>query len=259
MMQSICDPEDTGPLAALFQDLAEVFAEALGPTLSVLGVTRKHRIDPRAGLPLRNEIVAWTGALGIAEFDLYVTDQVAGDVICVPGERPSIVASTRLKTPLDASGRQAIARELFALRRGTCVLRHRSTTEVLAVVVASCKVGGHPISTPAYAMLDEFARALSSALPRRLRKLLQERAEAIATAGYTDPDIRQFLQAALRSQDRAAALAAGDVSHVLAHLTGQRGRPPATNELRERTEQLLSFALSDQALELMNALGLSVR
>ncbi|HEY5955998.1 MAG TPA: tetratricopeptide repeat protein, partial [Polyangiaceae bacterium] len=63
MMQSICDPEDTGPLADLFQDFAEVYAEALGPTLSVLGVTRKHRIDPRAGLPLRNEIVAWTGAL----------------------------------------------------------------------------------------------------------------------------------------------------------------------------------------------------
>jgi hypothetical protein len=258
-LQAMCDPEDQGPLADLFHDFAEVYAEALGPTLSVLGVTRKHRVDPRAGLPLRNEIVAWAGALGVAEFDLYVTDNVPGDVICVPSERPSIVASVHLKAPLDAAARQAIARELFALRRGTCLLRHRSTTELLALVVASCQVGGHPLMTPAYAMLDEFVRALNSALPRRMRKLLNERAEAIAAAGCSDEDIRQYLGAALRSQDRAAALAAGDVSHVLTHLTGQRGRPAATNELRERTERLLSFALSYEFTELMNALGLSVR
>lgn len=258
-LAEICDPNDHGPMAALFQDFAGVFADALGPTLAVLGVGRKQRVEPRAGLPLRNEIVAWAGAFGIAEFDLYLTDRVAGDAIAVPTERPSLVVSTNLTVPLDARGRQAIARELLGLRRGTCLLRHRSTTDLAALIVAACQVGGNPLVAPAYAMLEEFVRALSSALPRRLRKLLAERTLAIRQHCETDAAIQEFLDAATASQDRAAALAAGDVSHVLAHLTGQRGRAPSTQELRARASRLFSFALSSRYLDLKDRLGLSVR
>jgi cellulose synthase operon protein C len=258
-LQAVCDPEDCGPVAALFQDFAEVYAEALGPTLSVLGVGKKQRVDPRAGLPLRNEIVAWAGAFGIVDFDLYLTDRVVGDAIAIPGERPNLVVASSLSTPLDAQGRQAVARELFALRRGTCLLRHRSTTELTALVVASCQVGGHPLTAPAYAMLEEFVRALASAVPRRLRKTLADRADSIRTHCGSEAAIGDLLKAASCSQDRAAALAAGDVSHVLAHLTGQRGRPASTNELRERMARLLSFALSPQYLDLKDKLGLLVR
>jgi cellulose synthase operon protein C len=258
-LQEVCDPEDVGPVAALFQDFAEVYAEALGPTLSVLGVGKKQRVDPRAGLPLRNEIVAWAGAFGVAEFDLYLTDRVAGDAVAIPAERPSLVVSSSLTVPLDPRGRQAVARELFALRRGTCLLRHRSTTELCALVVASCQVGGHPLTAPPYAMLEEFIRGVSSALPRRLRKTFTSRTEALAAEYQGDSALKRYLQAASSSQDRAAALAAGDVSHVLSHLTGQRGRPAGTNELRDRMARLLSFALSPQYLALKDKLGLSAR
>jgi hypothetical protein len=236
-----------------------VYTEALGPSLSVLGVGKKQRVDPRAGLPLRNEIVAWAGAFGIADFDLYLADQVAGDAIAIPTERPSLVVTTSLSAPLDARGRQAVARELFALRRGTCLLRHRSTTELAALVVASCQVGGHPLAAPHYAMLDEFIRAVASALPRRLRKHLAERSEAIRAQAHDEGVIRSYLVAASSSQDRVAALAAGDVSHVLSHLTGQRGRPAGTHELRDRTARLLAFAFSSQYLAIKDKLGLSVR
>lgn len=258
-LEELCSPEDRDPIAALFRDFAPVFAEALGPSLSVLGVGKKQRVDPRAGLPLRNEIVAWAGAFKIADFDLYLTDQVTGDAIAIPSERPSLVVSSSLAAPLDARGRQAVARELFALRRGTCLLRHRSITELSALVVASCQVGGHPLAAPPYAMLEDFVRALNSAMPRRLRKLLAECTRAISVQAPDESAITSYLLAASHSQDRVAALAAGDVSHVLAHLTGQRGRPPGTRELRDRTANLLSFALSSQCLALKDKLGLSVR
>ncbi|HMA93423.1 MAG TPA: tetratricopeptide repeat protein, partial [Polyangiaceae bacterium] len=258
-LQEICDPSDVGPVADLFRDFSEVFAEALGPSLQVLSVGKKQRIDPRAGLPLRNEIVAWGGAFGIKDFDLYVTDRVVGDVIAVPAERPSIVAASNLPAPLDARGRQAVARELFLLRKGTGLLRHRSPAEVVALVVAACQVGGFPIVAAPYAMLDEFVRALSSTVPRRLKKNLADRAAAIQSDCQTDAVVADWVVAALSSQDRAAALATGDVSHVLAHLTGQRGRPPETRELRERAARLLSFVISPQYLQLKDKLGLSVR
>ncbi len=255
----VCHSEDWGPIAALFRDFAAVYAEALGPSLSVLGVGKKQRVDPRAGHPLRNEVVAWAGAFGIADLDLYVTDQVVGDAIAIPADHPSLVVATSLTAPLDARGRQAVARELFALRRGTCLLRHRSTTELLALVAASCQVGGHPLGAPNYAMLEEFIRAVTSALPRRLRKLLAERSAAIEAQAHDEGDIKSYLLAASSSQDRVACLAAGDVSHVLSHLTGQRGRPPGTHELRDRTARLLAFAISSQYLATKDKLGLSVR
>lgn len=258
-LQELCDPADTGPIVSLFQNFAGVFAESLGPTLAVLGVGKKQRVDPRAGLPLRNELVAWAGAFGIREFDLYLSERVPGDVIAIPSERPSIVISVSLTAPLDAHGRQAVARELFLLRRGTSILRHRSPTEVRALVLASCQVGGHPLSAPPYAMQEEFVRAISSELPRRLRKLLVDLSESIRSVHQTDTSVGEWVSAALTSQDRAAALATSDVSHVLSYLTGQRGRPPETHDLIERMTRLLSFALSPRYLVLKHKLGLAVR
>jgi hypothetical protein len=108
-------------------------------------------------------------------------------------------------------------------------------------------------------MQDEFIRAFSSALPRRLRKLLAERTEAVAALAPDEAAMRRYFAAATSSHDRVAALAAGDISHVLSHLTGQRGRPASAGDLRDRTARLLAFALSSQYLALKDRLGLSVR
>jgi hypothetical protein len=248
--------KDEGPLAELFADFAPVFAEALGPTLTTLGVGKKQRIDPRQGLPLRNEIVAWAGAFGIPDFDLYVAEKVDGDVIAIAGERPSVIVASTLTTPLDLGGRQAVARELFALRRGLSLLRHRTLNELSALIVAACQVGEHPLTAPPYAMKDEFVRLLGSALPRRLRKSLQEHA---ATIQKNECDPNEWLRAATESLDRIAAVASGDVSRVLAYVTGQRGRLGVGRDVRERTEKLISFVVSPSYLELKDTLGLSVR
>ena len=39
-----------------------LLTEALGPSLQAFGITKKERVDPRAGLPIRNELAAWAGA-----------------------------------------------------------------------------------------------------------------------------------------------------------------------------------------------------
>ncbi|MGC4066554.1 MAG: hypothetical protein QM784_18345 [Polyangiaceae bacterium] len=255
-LELLADPQDLGPLAELFAHFSTVFVDALGPSLAALGVSKKQRVEPRLGLPLRNEIAAWAGAFGIPDFDLFLTERVDGDVMAIATERPSLVASTSLVAPLDLRGRQAIARELFALRRGTTLLRHRSPHEIAALIVACCQVGETPVASPPYAMKDEFCRLLASALPRKLRKSFAEHTRAIQEA---NPDLGEWVRAATHSLDRVGVLACGDVSQVLAHVTGQRGRLGASRELQERTARLVAFAVSTSYLELKDTFGLTVR
>ena len=245
---------DIGPLTELFMHLAAWFAEALGPSLSVLDVTKKQRIDPRVGHPVRNEIAAWAGALGLGEFDVYVGGVDPDNVIGIPTEIPSLVVGTAVRAPLAPQHRQLVARELYAIRRGTSILRHRTPAEIAALVVAVCRVADVKLSAPAYALVDEFSRLLSS-VPRRFRKLLPAICSPIAATGADPVD---WHAAATSSLDRMAALAAGDLSLVLAS-PSSRGLSEENESRARRQERLLRFVFSNQYLSLRDRLGVRVK
>jgi hypothetical protein len=255
-LPDLADPEDGGPIASLMRALSGTIAEAIGPSLSALGVSKKERVEPRAGIPIRNEVVAWAGALGIGEIDVYVGGKSPRGVYGVATETPSLVVGPGVTAPLSPVARQAVARELFALKRGTTVLGHREPTDVAALVVAACKIAGVEIDVTPFAMLAEFQRQLQKEMPRRVRKLLPELAAAIA---HSRQDPLLWYRAATSSLDRMAAIAAGDVSWVLAGDAANRGRPPASVEGQERARRLLSFVLSPAYLALREKLGMGVR
>jgi len=255
-LPDLADPEDGGPLARLMRELGTTVALAIGPNLATFGVTKKERLDPKAGHPLRNEVVAWAGALGIGELDVYVGGRDPGAVFGVATEPPSLVIGEGVRAPLSPAYRQAVARELFALRRGTTVLGHREAPEVSALIVAACRLGGVELDAPAFAMLAEFQRQLGKEMPRRVKKVLPELARSVADTGQ---DLLAFYRAATSSLDRMAAVAAGDVSWVLAGDARNRGRPPASIESEERAHRLLSFVLSPAYLALRERLGMGVR
>ena len=251
----LAEEGDQGPLAELFATLAPWFAEALGPSLSVLGVSKKQRVDPRSGLPLRNEIAAWAGALGVGEFDVYVGGVEPDNVVGIPGETSSLVVGTALRAPLSPQHRQLVARELYAIRRGTSLLRHRTAEEIAALVVAVYRVAEVPVSAPAYALVDEFSRLLQSVLPRKIRKLLPNLCARVSASSIAP---LEWHAAATSSMDRMAALAAGDVSLVV----GERhfhNQSDAMGSLKERQERLLRFVFSSQYLSLRDRLGIRVK
>ena len=246
---------DGGPLAELFVHLAPYFAEALGPSLSVLGVTKKQRVDPRSGLPVRNEIAAWAGALGIGEFDVYVGGIDPNNVVGIPSEIPALVIGSALNAPLIPQHRQLVARELYAIRRGTSLLRHRTGAEIAALVVAVCRLAEVKIEAPAYALVEEFSRLLNSVLPRKIRKSLPTLCAPLVTS-VVDP--LDWHAAATSSMDRMAALGAGDISLVVGP-GNIHGETEAMGSLRERQERLLRFAFSAQYLSLRDRLGIRVK
>lgn len=256
VLPELADAEDAGPIADLMALMAPTLAEALGPNLASFSVTRRHKVSPRAGLPLRNEVAAWAGALGIGEFDLYVGGPTEDGVYGVAGETPSLIVGPALAAPLSAQHRAAVARELFALRRGTCILRHREATDIAALIVAAARVVEVEIPSPQYAMLGEFTRLLSKDTPRKLKRPLAELARNIAASGE---DPLAWYRAATSSLDRMATLAAGDVSWVLAELGATRGRLGASIEAQRRAARLLSFVLSPAYLALRQKLGMGVR
>ncbi len=251
------DPEDRGPLPDLVAALAPTIAEAVGPGLVALGVSKKERVRPQDGLPVRNEVAAWAGALGLGEFELYVGGRDRSGIFAVGTEVPCIVVGADVAPPLSAAHRGSLARELLAVKLGTTLLLRRSAADVAALITAACQLGGARLDAPPYAMLAEFERLLGKEMQRRVRKVLPDLAAAVARSG-TDPIA--WVRAALSSLDRMAAAAIGDVSWVLAGQSGGgRGEPPETTEGRLRAERILSFILSPTAFAVRERLGLGVR
>jgi tetratricopeptide (TPR) repeat protein len=250
-------PEEAGPVLEMFRIMGPTIAEALGPTLDALGVGRRERVDARAGHPLRNEIAAWAGALGLTEFELYVGGKDARVIQGVPGEVASIVIGSSVTAPMSLEQRARLVREIVALRNGTTSVLGRDDVTIAAIVVATCAQVDVPLKTPPYAVLAETQRLIGKAISRKTKKLLPDIANAIAqrvAAGY---DPRVFRGAALRTLDRAALLAAGEPSAVLVDILGP-GASSAKLAGDQRAQALLRFLWSDDYLALRRQLGLGI-
>lgn len=252
----LLDPNDNGALAELMREAMPSFAEILGPTLQSFGIHKKQRVEPRLGLPIRNEIAAWAGALGLGEFDLYIGGEEPDAVRGLVGDTPALLVGTAVVSPLSPAHRQAVARELFALKQGTSILRSREPADIAALIEATGQVFGVSLEGPSYAMTAEFVRLLSRGLGRKAKKTLPPLVERVR-AESQDPLV--WIAGALSSMDRVAALASGDVSWVIAKEPSARRKRLTSPEDRARLGRLLSFVLGPRYLELRKELGLEAR
>ncbi len=254
MLRQLLAPGDDGPIADLFTLLGPTLAEALGPSTAALGVTKKDRIDPRAGLALRNEIASWAGAFGITEFDLYVGGKDPAGVTGIPGEKPAIVVGAGVNAPLSPAVRGRVARELVGIVRGSAIARWRDDTTIAAIVVAACNITKVRVDAPPFAVLAEVERLISKAIGRKTRAAAEPICRAFVASGA---DASQWAPRARASQNRAALVAAGDVSVVMSDVFGlpveQLGQM-VKDDLR--AHDLLRFVLSRPYFELRRGLGL---
>jgi tetratricopeptide (TPR) repeat protein len=257
-MAEIADPDDKGPVAELFVQMAETVTLALGPTLSSLNVGKKERVDSRGGHPLRVAVAEWMGAVGFeGDFELYVGGPDPRGVHGISGETPAIVIGSAITAPLDAAARSAIARTVFALRRGITALRTRDENTIASVVIAACNEVELKVPNPGYAVYGEVSRAVHKEISRKVRKQIGEVCQKIVQSGQ---DARGWAAAARRSLDRMAVIAAGDVSIVLSDIMNvPRDQLDGVVSDNERARRLLSFVLSPSYLELRKKLGMGVR
>jgi hypothetical protein len=94
-------------------------------------------------------------------------------------------------------------------------------------------------------------------MPRKVKKVIPDVCQRITSSGQ---DARRWAQAARRSIDRMAVIAAGDVSIVLSDVLGApRAQLEGLVADNERAMRLLGFVLSPSYLELRKKLGMGVR
>lgn len=256
-LADIADPDDGGPIAELFVAMAETISIALGPSLASLGVTKKDRIESRGGHPLRIAVSEWMGALGVdGDFDLYIGGPNPRGVQGIAGEQPALVLGSGITHPFDAGARAAVAREVFALKRGITSVRTRDDNTVASLVAAACIEAGINVPAPPYAVWGEVSRNVHKEISRKTRKAIPEVCQRIVQSGQ---DARVFAQIARRSIDRMAVIAA-DASVVLADaLNAPRQQLGGLVADSERARRLLGFVLSPSYLELRKMLGMGVR
>lgn len=254
LLRRVLAPGDEGPHAQLFALLGTTIAEALGPTVAALGVTKRERVDPRSGLAIRNEIAVWAGAFGIADFELYIGGKDPLGVQGVPGEPPALVVGAGVTAPLSPLARSRVARELLGIARGTVITRWRDDTTLAAVAVAACNLAKVPINSPPYAILAEVERSLGKALGRRTRNAIEPVCQALAQSAV---DTRAWVSRAIASQHRMSAIASGDVSVVLSDAFGLT-LPDLVRVAREdlRCAELIRFALTPDYFDIRRLLGL---
>src|SRR5262249_24824959 len=179
ILRGVLAPGDDGPMAQLFHLLAPTLAEALGPSLTAAGVSKRDKVDPRSGLAVRNEIATWAGAFGIREFDLYVGGRDPLGGVGGPGAGPSLLTPAHGPAPLPPAPRGRVARELLALVRGSTITRWRDDTTIAAIVVAACNLAEVRVEAPPYAMLAEVERLMSKVIARKTRRVLPDVCRAI--------------------------------------------------------------------------------
>jgi hypothetical protein len=254
MVGLLLAPGDDGPVAQLFSLLAPTLAEAFGPTLAALGVTKKDRVDAKSGLSVRNEIAAWAGAFGITEFDLYIGGRDPQGIQAIPGEVPALVIGASINAPLSTTVRGRLVRELLALTRGSTIVRARDEMTIAAIVVAACHLADVQVQSPPYPVLADVEKSLSKAIARKTKKLLPDVCRNIVASGQ---DARVWSRRALASHARALLIASGDLASALADTLGEPAdRVRTLLRTDERALELTQFAFAPTYLELRRALGL---
>jgi tetratricopeptide (TPR) repeat protein len=253
-LSAIADPGDTGPLGELFARIAPAVSNALGPSLRSEGVGRRERVD--AGDPLRVDVARWMGALGVTDFDLYVSGRNPLAIKGVAGDRPALIVGTRITAPLDAGMRAAVAREAFALRRGTTAAIHADDHTIASIATAVCNEVGVHTPEPPYAVYREVQRAMKKALSRKIKKSVVATCEEVVRS---QQDARSWAAAARQSIDRMALVACGDAAAVIDDVIGPPGSPArAALDGQPRARHALRFALSPALVELRQKLGMGM-
>ena len=222
-LAEISDPGDGGPIADLYLAIAETATLALGVSVN---------------------------------FELYQGGK-QGAVQGVFGEEHAVVIGADIQSPLDASARSAVAREVFALRRGITTLRTRDDAAVASMAIAACNEMGVALPNPGYASFAEVQRVVKKEISRKVKKQATDAAQRFASSGQ---DPRAWASAARRSIDRMAAVASGDVSIVIAEMLGvPRERLGDAVPDNDRARNLLAFVLSPRYLEIRRKLGMVAR
>jgi hypothetical protein len=247
-------PAERGPLSNVLALVGDALAEPAG--------IAPNRDKTRAAEPLCRLFGELCVNVGVEPLTLRRGGDGA-ELWIDPGEPPAVRAGAGL------AERHSVPEQRFVFARAAARIRARSGIasrlepstlgEVVAAAVRQVVPDYDGTGRPPSALVKAVARAL----PRRLRKALEEPARALALAGRQDVAAWQAALAA--TADRVGLLFAPDVPAALGLALAQGGSGASSEaevaaavRARPDLQQLLAFTISDEYLRLRQRLRLAI-
>jgi tetratricopeptide (TPR) repeat protein len=233
------------------------------PDLERHGVSREDRstgVDRLA--PAVDEIAK---RFGLEAWETYVSQRNRHACAVEPGEPPKVVVGIGMQNFSAATRRFEIGRVLGAVVAGSLLFTkvpRRELPALLSAIIGNTVRGYAKMGDPNEAA--ELTRRVGRALPRKVRKLIEEDSKTAANARV--PDLDQWMAAAVRSTDRCGLLACADIAAALDTVRNrEEHRSPLPHESVEHriaslrgygpAEALARFWISPRCEEALSQLG----
>jgi hypothetical protein len=191
--------------------------------------------------PLRTLCDGMATNLGDIQFELYHSSQPTHLVAIENGSPPAmIVGEGLIKRTVVKEQRFALGRSIKQLSDGSFLGMLLGTKE-LPRLIAAAVLPYHPnspIATFPGVSLDDMAKKINKALPRKIRKAVEELMRDRAPDLAKVPDYDVYLRGVAHSANRAGLTMCNDLPQSLMHLT--REIPELKDKRLNTTEEIVS-------------------
>ncbi len=247
-------PEARTPVIDAALAIAPIAAKSLRFEVSSLGVGSRERIGPRDGHPTRIIADKLARALGIPEFELYLTPSWQGAMRVYPGDPPALVGHVSFAELSEPEQVFALGRLLTRIAVGMAWLDEipLEAGDGLLLAAMRCvlpQFGAGEIAPAREHHAQSLSPGVQRAIGRKQRRLLEDLAPNMA-ATY---DFRTISIAVRRSEYRTAYVLGGNLVGAIDYLRlfdsdiARSAENPRLLLQHPVTNELIRFALSPES------------
>ncbi len=237
--------------------------KVLPPDLERHGASREDRKTPPDPLATAVEDVA--RLLGIESWETFVSHRSRHACAVEPGDPPKVIVGVGLQSYPTPRRRFELGRVLGTVIGGSLLFSKAPRREIpvlFSAIIGAVVKGYSRLGDPGE--VADLTRRVSRALPRRIRKQIEDHAKAIA--GAEPPDMETWITNATLSADRCGLLACADIASALnAVRSREQERTPQPHESLDQrlaavrgytpAESLAKYWLSTPCEEALTQIG----
>jgi tetratricopeptide (TPR) repeat protein len=233
-------PSSSDPTGLLFASIADALDRMDDPAIDQYGLVTRDRIGPRSGHPMRALADRVGAALGVEEFEFYVSN-AATNVVIEPGDPAVIIAPAALSQVAESV-------QIFALGRVLCLLG-RKWHSVERVSVSNLEAWATAAVGISEGREDAQTRRLVKALPWGRKGRVEEAGDVYVRAAR--PSVGDFVNRARMGALRVAAILSDDLVGCIGWM--QRVEAESSNAVGQ---DLMRYWTSDPAYAIRRRIGL---
>ncbi len=244
------EPRDTLMAERLLDALHELAPRVCPDDVARLGLGYCEQLRPQSRHPLRAAVDAVAAAFGLEDLEVYVARDPSAPVSPALSGAPGVIVPSSVLDWSPAERRFRLGAALAMVARRVDLVELVPPERLGALLVAAGRLALAEFCPPGHdpALVDEMARRLARALPRRSRRRVEDEARGFVRGGVVDV---AAWQPRLRvSAARAGLLLANDLDAAL------RVVPRLQLSGIDLVRDLALFWVSDEAAELRRTVGI---